>query len=145
MALFLKSCDLRLIHQYFSLLLQNNTYRFLPASASMGFLCRWRSIQTGRKRWWQSRCQWGRTGRWSSCRRWGRCTGPASASPRLPLPAGWLPLSKRMKEIWHKELNESREGEALFSTLISTVVFLRHAKGRDEEMGIKVEQKGEQL
>lgn len=60
----------------------------------MGSLGRWRSTQTGQRQWWRFLCQWGHTGRWWSCPLSGRCTGPASTSPILPLPAGWLLLSK---------------------------------------------------
>lgn len=74
-----------------------------PASASMGFLCRWRSIRTGQKQWWRFPCQWGHMGHWWSCPLSGRCTGPASASPILPPPAGWPLLSKR--ERWRHRCN----------------------------------------
>lgn len=69
-----------------------------------------------------------------SCRLSGRCTDPASAFPTLLLPAGWLLLSKWIKEKKHREQNESRK-EALISALISTVVFLQRAKGKMKKLG----------
>lgn len=100
-----------------------------PASASMGSLCRWRSIQRGQKRWWRSRCQWGHTGRWWSCLLSERCTGPASTSPILPLPAGWLLLSAR----WGTKKMKRTEQALYLLPYYNSCVFGSTSKVEEEE------------